>query len=216
MNHLNKKQKIILGILISIIGITIYCYTDASYDLNQNEIENTLEIPEQNKIGELETSEPNQTNKIETIFVHIAGCVKKEGILELKSNSRIADAIEAAGGLNQDADLSNINLAYILEDGMKIYIPNKNEKQENTLPKNDENVNTQENTNKENKIQKVNINTATQTELETLPGIGPSTALKILAYRKEKGKFTNKEQIKEVSGIGEAKYEKIREHITVK
>ena len=62
----------------------------------------------------------------------------------------------------------------------------------------------------------ININTATQEELDTLPGIGPATAAKIIAYRKEKGKFNNKEEIKEVSGIGEAKYEKMKEYISTK
>ena len=122
MNHFNKKQKIIAIILITIIGIGIYCYTDAIENTNEEEIENVLEVAQTNTTKE--TEEKN-------IFVHIAGCVQKEGMLELSSNSRIADAIEKAGGLTQEADLSDINLAYLLEDGMKIYIPNQNERQEN-------------------------------------------------------------------------------------
>ena len=211
MNHFNKKQKIIAIILITIIGIGIYCYTDAIENTNEEEIENVLEVAQTNTTKE--TEEKN-------IFVHIAGCVQKEGMLELSSNSRIADAIEKAGGLTQEADLSDINLAYLLEDGMKIYIPNQNERQEN----NEKTENTaktestpsmqiQDTNTKQNVI---NINTATQEELDTLPGIGPATAAKIIAYRKEKGKFNNKEEIKEVSGIGEAKYEKMKEYISIK
>lgn len=211
MNHFNKKQKIIAIILITIIGIGIYCYTDAIENTNEEEIENVLEVAQTNTTKE--TEEKN-------IFVHIAGCVQKEGMLELSSNSRIADAIEKAGGLTQEADLSDINLAYLLEDGMKIYIPNQNERQEN----NEKTENTaktestpsmqiQDTNTKQNVI---NINTATQEELDTLPGIGPATAAKIIAYRKEKGKFNNKEEIKEVSGIGEAKYEKMKEYISTK
>ncbi len=208
MNQLNRKQKIIAIIIVTIIGIGIYCYTDAIENTNNEEIENVLEVVPTNTIEE--TEEKN-------IFVHIAGCVQKEGMLELSSNSRIADAIEKAGGLTQDADLSDINLAYILEDGMKIYIPNQNERQENNeITENIPNTATMQiqDTNKKQDV--ININTATQEELDTLPGIGPATVIKIIEYRKEKGKFKQKEEIKEVSGIGEAKYEKIKEYISVK
>ena len=208
MNYLNKKQKIIVIILITIIGIGIYCYTNAIENTSEEELENVLEIAQDNTTKE--TEEKN-------IFVHIAGCVQKEGMLELSANCRIADAIEKAGGLTQEADLSDINLAYLLEDGMKIYIPNQNERQENN--ENAENTAKAENTpsmqiqDTNTKQDVININTATQEELDTLPGIGPATATKIIEYRKEKGKFKQKEEIKEVSGIGEAKYEKIKEYI---
>lgn len=211
MNHFNKKQKIIAIILITIIGIGIYCYTNAIENTSEEEIENVLEVAQTNTTKE--TEEKN-------IFVHIAGCVQKEGMLELSSNSRIADAIEKAGGLTQEADLSDINLAYLLEDGMKIYIPNQNERQENN--EKTENTAKTENTpsmqiqDTNTKQDVININTATQEELDTLPGIGPATATKIIEYRKEKGKFKQKEEIKEVSGIGEAKYEKIKEYISIK
>lgn len=211
MNHFNKKQKIIAIILITIIGIGIYCYTDAIENTNEEEIENILEVAQTNTTKE--TEEKN-------IFVHIAGCVQKEGMLELSSNSRIADAIEKAGGLTQEADLSDINLAYLLEDGMKIYIPNQNERQENN-EKTENTAKTEstpsmqiQDTNTKQDV--ININTATQEELDTLPGIGPATAAKIIAYREEKGKFKQKEEIKEVSGIGEAKYEKMKEYISTK
>ena len=137
------------------------------------------------------------------------------------------------GGVRQDADTDEINLAYPLEDGMKIYIPTKQEIEEQKKNKINEDAFLQsdltenyitsssgvktEKQNESNKQEsKVNINTATQTQLETLPGIGPSTAAKIIDYRKEKGKFTQIEDIKEVSGIGESKFEKIKEYITVK
>ena len=211
MNHFNKKQKIIAIILITIIGIGIYCYTDAIENTNEEEIENVLEVAQTNTTKQ--TEEKN-------IFVHIAGCVQKEGMLELSSNRRIADAIEIAGGLTQEADLSDINLAYLLEDGMKIYIPNQNERQENNektenIPK-AENTSSMQIQDTNTKQDVININTATQEELDTLPGIGPATATKIIEYRKEKGKFKQKEEIKEVSGIGEAKYEKIKEYISIK
>ena len=131
------------------------------------------------------------------------------------------------GGVKEEADTEDINLAYRLEDGMKIHIPTKQEKQnantvnsvEDTKEKIETYVTTSSGTavkEEKKETSKVNINTATQTQLETLPGIGPSTAIKILTYRKEKGKFKKIEDIKEVSGIGEAKFEKIKDFIAVK
>lgn len=111
---------------------------------------------------------------------------------------------------------------------MKIHIPNKQEKEntngtvettegktESYITSLNENMNDKENT-KSTQNTKVNINTATQAQLETLSGIGPSTATKIIAYRKEKGKFKKIEDIKEVSGIGNSKFEKIKNDIVVK
>lgn len=133
------------------------------------------------------------------------------------------------GGVREDADTKDINLAYPLEDGMKIHIPTKQEKEkENTIGSeiekskaesyvtNSSGVSTNNEKTEDSKNSKVNINTATQAQLETLPGIGPSTATKILTYRKEKGKFTKIQDIKEVSGIGDSKFEKIKDYITVK
>ena len=117
------------------------------------------------------------------------------------------------GGLTLDADIRNVNLAYKVEDGQKIYIPNKNEAEsgeKSIIEENSESI-IQSNTLKG----KVNINTASQTELETLQGIGPSTALKIITYRNENGKFKSIEELKNVPGIGEAKYKQIENNITI-
>ena len=156
-------------------------------------------------------------------------------VVLLNSGSRIVDAIEAAGGVTDKANITKVNLVYILQDGMKINIPNQNDLKNNenfeyiTMSsgddKNDANINNsasntsseKSSSNKESafKISVVNINTATQTELETLPGIGPSLALKIINYRKENGKFSSIEDIKNVSGIGDAKFENIKNYIRV-
>lgn len=217
MYNLSKKQKIIIIILVGIL-LLVFCYYIYSND-KDSIIENTLEENSVNEIQEIEKNieEPSES----TIMVHISGAVAKEGIVELKSNSRIADAIEKAGGLTEDADMSKVNLAFMLEDGIKIYIPRVNEKNTNeqteVITKSSgleiiqNNVSTPT-----TKQTKVNINAATQETLETLPGIGPSTASKILQYRKEKGRFNSIEEIQEVSGIGESKYNKIKDLITVK
>lgn len=214
LENLNKNQKIIvIVILIFMVCVIIYyLYTTLNnYQSFNTEIQtNSYLFEEENN---LVISEKN--NESEEIIVHIAGCVKNDSIVSLKPNSRIKDAIDAAGGLTKDADLTNINLAYILEDGEKIYIPKKGEKLE-IEEYNSSIILDSSNSSSSNKISKININKATQAQLETIPGIGPSTALKIINYRNENGKFAKIEDIQNVSGIGAAKYEKMKEYITIK
>lgn len=165
----------------------------------------------------------------EKIYVYITGEVNNHGIVVLPIGSRIVDAIDCAGGITQKADIMKVNLVYMLQDGMKVNIPSSIELKNNpnfeyiTMSsgdeKNDSNIKnaTTVDTKSESafKVSNVNINTATQTELETLPGIGPSLALKIINYRKENGKFKSIEELKSVNGIGENKYEEIKKYIYV-
>lgn len=223
MNRLNKKQKIIIIIsIIMVIGIGYYVY---SKENSKNEISD-LQIKESNIENKESIKEKNK------IKVHISGAIKNEGVIELNENSRIIDAIEQTGGLTEQAYTKNINLAEVLEDGSKIYIPTKEEienqekqklveqsKKDVVDLKNTIQVNSKDNSQNDKKTnqktKKVNINTATQEELNSLPGVGESTANKILNYRKEKGKFKTKEDIKNVSGIGESKFNKIKDLIEV-
>ena len=138
-----------------------------------------------------------------------------EGIVELEEGARIADAIQLAGGATADANMQKINLAYKLQDGQKIYIPNLNE-DETAITENGGVVETATaGSSWANNTGKININIATQTELELITGIGPSTATKIIEYREENGNFQTIEDVKNVPGIGEAKYESMKEEITV-
>ena len=223
LDSLSKKQKIIFFILLSIMISVIFYYiysiiysnNNFSYNLsNINYIENDL--VENNNLDIISENDISQDINNDKIIVYVCGAVKESKVVSLKENSRICDAIDAVGGLTKEADLTNINLAYILEDGEKIYIPKKEEE-----------INTINNLNKESSSytsysssellnNKININKATQTELEAIPGIGPSTALKIINYRKENGKFTSLEDIKNVSGIGDSKYKKIKNYICIK
>ena len=214
-----KKIGIIIIIIVLIIGYFIYQRKN-EFTIREEEVSN------ENTIKEL------KEEKGEKIIVHISGAVNQEGIVELEENSRIADAIEKVGGLKENAETKEINLAYKLEDGMKIYIPTKEEsenKQKEAANQENQYVyeGIKEKTSQTNSLQvnnepketiknkKVNINKASQEELDSLPGIGPSTAEKILEYRKQNGNFKSIEDIKEVSGIGESKFEKIKEMITV-
>lgn len=244
MYNLNKKQKTILVIIAILIacGISYYVYTkDNELFMGTEElaVESKSESKDGEKVGETleDKTQKSDTYSDSIIIVYITGAVNKEGVIELKPKSRIADAIDKAGGLRDDANIDEINLAYILEDGMKIHIPTNEEKEQEKKQQEDEEqhkkledetskyVSTNSGIDVESSSinqsvsastnTKVNINTATQTELETLPGIGPSTALKIIKYRTENGKFATIEAIKEVSGIGESKFNNIKELIYV-
>jgi len=207
LDSLTQKQKFIFAfILLIMLGVIFYyiyttLYTNEIYFLEEQNIltVNNLIDNSDFSINNISNSESNN------IVIYICGAVKESKVITLKENSRICDAIDAVGGLTNEADLTNINLAYILEDGEKIYIPKKGEEFQDISP-----------TTLNTSSIKININKATQTELETIPGIGPSTALKIINYRKENGKFSNIEDIKNVSGIGDAKFESIKDYISVK
>lgn len=123
MYNFSKKQKIILGILIVIVAGFI-CYYVYAQDQDNSTTQIDLE-------SDIETKEEKQEEKYsdDKILVHVSGAVNKEGLVELKVNSRIADAIDKAGGVREDASIEDINLAYQLEDGMKIHILTKQEKQ---------------------------------------------------------------------------------------
>jgi len=193
---------------------------------NEEIVENLEESIEEKEIQKDELEVINN----EKIYVYITGEVNNPGIVVLPIGSRISDAIDYAGGVTSNADIMKINLVYMLQDGMKVNIPSSKELNDNpnfeyiTMgsgdEKNDNNdLNALETTNNKSesafKISNVNINTATQTELETLPGIGPSLALKIINYRKENGKFKSIEELKNVSGIGDNKYDEIKKYIYV-
>ena len=213
MIKLDRKNVTIILLVIIVIGIVYYIYSNYFNESTQD-FETTLE--NENKV-EVESNNEKDKNKENNMVVHISGAVLNEGVIELKEGSRITDAIEKAGGLKENACIKDINLAEILEDGIKINIPtideyNKSkensgeEKSNNTFQTDNKTTSMKNNINQsnnkftgQNNNKKVNINTATQSELETLPGIGLSTALKIINYRKENGKFKSIEDIKKVS-----------------
>ena len=208
MFKINKKI-VVMVLIIVLIAIVYYIY------ITNNDSESfSIEDKFLNKI-ENETKE--EKNEEKRIKVHVDGCVVKPGIVEIEEGARISDAIEKAGGLTDEANISKINLAYILEDGIKIHIPSHTETEEEKNM--EENYLTGENesqTTSKKTSGKININTASQAELQTLPGIGDSTAQKIINYRGENGKFSSIEDIKNVKGIGQSKYETIKDLITAK
>lgn len=199
-----KKIKLALTIAIGIIAIVgIIKAVDIYYEKN-----NTDQISISNFI-ENETEDEKDNTKIK---VYITGEVKNQGVIELEEGDRIADAIEKAGGQTEQASLKNVNLAYQLEDGQKIYIPNINDTETEIIDDGASGV-VDDATIKQTVV---NINKADEKELQSLNGIGESLATSIVKYRKENGKFETIEDLKNVPGIGDSKFENIKEYIKVK
>ena len=139
------------------------------------------------------------------IYVHICGAVINPGVYQVPAGTRVYQALELAGGSSDDAYLSGINLADKLADGQKVYIPAEGENAEGILSTDSGGV----------QSVMVNINTASEAELMTLPGIGQSRAKDIINYRVKNGFFESIDDIMKVSGIKEAAFEKIKDLIKV-
>lgn len=203
----NKKILTILLIITLLIGGLIYFFR---LDNKDNEdityIETTTKLVEETKANN---------------YVDVKGSVKKPGVYEFKENDRVIDAIKLAGGLTKNADTSNINLSKKLKSEMVIVINTKSELKNNNNLTCDavctreviEVNNCIETENKTNN--KININTADINKLTELDGIGESKAKTIIEYRTTNGLFKNIEDIKNISGIGESLYNKIKDKITV-
>lgn len=146
------------------------------------------------------------------VFVHIDGAVVAPGVYEMTGSlPRVNDAVMAAGGLAGDADTSALNLAAVLSDGEKIYVPRQGEVvagQASSGAASGSDVGA-------SSSGVININTATAEELDSLPGIGPSTAAAIVEDRERNGPFASPEDLMRVSGIGEGKFSKLKDQIRV-
>ena len=149
----------------------------------------------------LEEVNKKENTKNGEIAVYITGAVKNPGVYYIKENSRLSHLLDICGGILENADINKLNLAQKLVDSDKITVPIKQEKEENDEEK-------------EEGEEKININTASKEELMTLDGIGESTESKIIEYRKT-SEFIEIEDIMNVSGIGEAKFNNIKDNITV-
>jgi competence protein ComEA len=145
------------------------------------------------------------------VVVHVEGAVHNPGLYSLAPGSRVSDAIEQAGGLLADAYEQSLNLAAPLADGDKVLVPFTPEEGELPLP----DTSSASSSDKPTIVFPININTATQEELEALPGIGPAKAQEIINYREANGPFTTIEQIQNVPGIGPATFDGLKDLITV-
>lgn len=217
-----NKKKIFVFAIILLICPTILLVKDklnSKDDIYVLTEESTVSDENKNndKKEKIEDEKENISNK--EITVYVSGEVNKSGVVTLKEGDRLAVAVEKLGGTTKKADLNNINLAIRVKDEEHYIIPKIGEaKQENLKDVNNtkdiENAEIK-NENTEKDSSKININTATLEELDKLPGVGEATANKIISHREENGQFKNIEDIKNVNGIGDKKFEKMKELICV-
>lgn len=221
---LEEKRRILYIILIGIILVlsTVLILTVVKFKYNENPKESNLieeliaENNEEDSIILDESSSKDQahqrteTESLLEIVVDIKGEIDSPGVYQLKEGSRVIDVIEKAGGLLSEADTTSVNFAQLVVDQMVIYIPKEGEEapvnqvnQEGFV--NDSNVNEKQ----------IDINKAEKETLMLLNGIGSSKADGIIAYREENGFFQTIEELKNVSGIGEATFEKLKDAVTV-
>lgn len=211
-------------VVFSLIGVVVLLLAILFWQFFQNEPKNMttdMDVYEELLGEEMEENEEDSADSEDIsmeakgsehaeIVVDVKGAVNHPGVYTLKTNSRVVDAIEQAGGLAEGGEQNAINFAQVLEDQMVIYVPEIGEEGVD-LAHLDQNIGGEE----ADGISKININVSEKEALMTLNGIGSSKADSILAYREENGNFETIEDIKNVSGIGEATFENLKEFITV-
>ena len=208
-------RKLIFGILFAITLWNFAGCNKQTADFVASE--DSMDFGLETESEELQNSEEAETpQESRDIYVYVCGAVVTPGVYQMPEGSRVCDVFQRAGGLTQEAATDYWNQARILQDGEMIYVPMEEQAQERS-PEEWASAGSSGNAHptEDDENKKVNINTATKEDLMTLPGIGESKALAILAYRKEQGGFTSVEDIKNIPGIKDAVFSKIVDYITI-
>lgn len=222
-----KYFLLIIMFLLSLTSLGFSLYN--TYYLSNQYSKETVTLPD----NHLEESSKEETKELESItedkyYVDIKGYVKKPGVYEVSKTSIVNDCLKLAGGLLKNADTTTINLSKPVSAAMVIYVPKKNEVIKSTtdktttttteIPNNaaiPDNSNTSSDTSSATTNLKINLNTASKEELTKLSGIGEAKAQDIIDYRNTNGSFKTIEEIKNISGIGDALFAKIKDNITI-
>lgn len=214
----SKKIKIVIIIsIVMIIFMFIFniFHKNEKYEIGHNEEAFESEIQDESVFEEDETNATKHEELTrETIFVDIVGEVNSPSMVEVGSKDRLQIAVDKAGGLTEKADRDSINLAQKLTDGAQYIIPKKGEELKINYSDNQKSEGSVKNTVADSEG-KVNINTADKDELKTLSGIGDVLAQRIIDYRNENNGFKSVDDINNVKGIGEKKFEEIKSEIFV-
>ena len=205
-SFLQKYFLLIIMFLLSLTSLGFSLYN--TYYLSNQYSKETVTLPD----NHLEESSKEETKELESIpeekyYVDIKGYVKKPGVYEVSKTSIVNDCLKLAGGLLKNADTTTINLSKPVSAAMVIYVPNNA-----AIP---DNSNTSSDTSSATTNLKINLNTASKEELTKLSGIGEAKAQDIIDYRNTNGSFKTIEEIKNISGIGDALFAKIKDNITI-
>ncbi len=206
LQHLKEHWRSYLPLVFAVFGFIIYFFFVYP---SKEEPTFTYEQPSvhEEAIANEEQVE-DQSFLLEEVVVDVKGAVKRPGVYTMAEGDRLVDAIEKAGGLLEVADDASLNYALRLEDEMVVYVPKEGEEVEEIEGSFSPTASEQSKT--------ININRATEEELMTISGIGPAKAAAIIDHREKEGKFEKKEDIMQVSGIGEKTFENIADQIDVK
>jgi len=245
MNNGTRLAAVVAGLLVMLLGLGAFKLYQRGRAIEGDLVITGRTPPSGSPLSPIAppipAAQPAQTTataieapKPSTIVVHVAGAVRKPGVYHLAPDARAEDALKAAGGAKPGANLDAINLAAHVEDGKQLYVPTRVEHPEGGAPEQTAQAvptaasaahkpgratsaspsHAQKLTNPGQGT--VNINTASVEELQRLPGVGPSYAVRILQFRKENGPFTSADQLMDVSGIGPKKFEKIKPFVRLK
>lgn len=205
----DRKGKVIFAIIIALAFIIANLFSNNILPDVFNKKDDELILEDTTAHIEEKEEDLSEENHFVDKKVYITGEINKPGVYEIRDDERLDDLVKRAGGLKEEADVNNINLALKLEDQMKIYIPNNNENLKTDTGYNVLTTDQNKSTNS-----KININTASKEELMTLPNIGEKRAQAILDYRQEQ-RFDKIEDIKNIRGIGDKFFEALKDLITV-
>lgn len=202
----HASKPLVVGVVVIMIMVAAFAGKGAYDAATARHF--TVERAEAAVAVEGRSAEEGSSQTADSIAVHVAGAVKSPGVVSLPPASRVDDAVSAAGGFSEGAATDALNLARPVKDGEQVLVPMRNESEEPAGASESPILGA-------TSSKKVNINTATASELETLSGIGPALAARIVSDREQHGSFSKPHDITRVSGIGERTYERFADDIVV-
>ena len=208
----NKTLAAVLGIvLVMLIGFLAWLNVTKTTADAQNDLPAlSTTFSTSSSTSDLKTGSSSSQTESQKLFVDIKGAVKNEGVYEISNGSRVTDVVKLAGGFTEDADKKSVNLAQKLTDEAVIYVAKVGEAATPIT-----NSQTTSNRSTETNSNKINLNTATLSELQMISGIGAKRAQDIIDYRDANGGFSSVDDLANVSGIGEKTLEKLKSEVTV-
>ncbi|MBA9025504.1 helix-hairpin-helix domain-containing protein [Peribacillus huizhouensis] len=202
--NVQGKKKIIIGIAVGLALLLGFAY----FQISAPEPKVTDIFSDGSSAFDEPLEQQQEAEKVAIIKVDVKGAVNRPGVYIAEAGDRVIDLIADAGDFAKEADKDQVNLAQVVEDQMVILVPRVGDESVETIGSVSSSGSSSDG--------KINLNTATQAELETLTGVGPSKALSIIDYREKNGKFHSVEDLKKISGIGDKTFEKLKDSIKVK